>query len=122
MQIDTLLKHAIKTTKYYSQFEGYSFDRLPILDKETLQEVSEQFISNNYRKNELYSMRTSGSTGKPLTVYQDKNKKSKVRSEIIFFNKKYGHDLGMPYLYVKSFPKKRKIYAWLKNEKQIFRK
>lgn len=80
-----ILRYAIKHVPYYknmvtkgkidiSKINGVSdINKLPILSKEEVREKPEQFISDEFRKNELICINTSGTTGKTLKIYVDKD-------------------------------------------------
>lgn len=47
-------------------------EKIPYLEKEEVRNYSELLISDEYKKEELFSHPTSGSTGTPMTLYNDR--------------------------------------------------
>jgi phenylacetate-CoA ligase len=63
-------------------------------------------------------MHTSGSTGTPFVVRQDKNKRSRVYAEMMYFWGKTGYQIGMKYVFFRiwtSLTRKSKLTAWARN-------
>lgn len=92
-EIDTLVnerflyivKYAASHVPYYKRkYAEYGVDvetihdvsdivKLPTIDKEVLRSHRDQFISDEYKSNDLMYITTSGSTGNPVGFYQKKS-------------------------------------------------
>lgn len=85
ISLKKILRHAIKHVPYYRdtiKLKNEVIERIssmenireiPVLDKSTLRNNPEEFLSNYYSKNKLVKVHTSGTTGTPLTIYIDPN-------------------------------------------------
>lgn len=75
--LQRLLKHAVKNVPYYKDIKLSSdnpfknLERFPVIDKETLQEDINQFISTNISKKNAYYVSTGGTSGNQLKFYLD---------------------------------------------------
>ncbi len=85
--ISKLLKHAVKTTKYYEKYNYNDINNFPVINKQIIIENYENIKSSMYVNKKMHKMSTSGSTGIPFTVIQDINKRKRVIAEILFFRK-----------------------------------
>ena len=77
-----ILQHAVDTTTYWHRVlpaTGINvrtitleqFQRIPILDRETLKHNPDEILANNLRKRSVTTITTSGSSGVPLKIYAD---------------------------------------------------
>ena len=114
-RLTDLLKHATTTTKYYSRFaENKNIYDFPVLNKATLKQHVDDFLSNQYDKSSLPTTRTSGSYGLPFTYYMSKEKYNRRFAEILYFNGLAGYKPGMRFAQVR--PKKFSwLHRWIKN-------
>lgn len=76
--LNNILKHAYKTVPYYSGIKEYNsvknikdYENIPKLNKVTIQNHPNHFLSNSFTKENLLHKRTSGSTGLLLDVFWD---------------------------------------------------
>jgi phenylacetate-CoA ligase len=60
-------------------------------------------------------MSTSGSTGAPFVVRQDKNKRSRVYAEMMYFWGKAGYQVGMKYVFFRISNPFNLLTAWARN-------
>jgi len=82
-RLRAIVRHAAATVPYYRDFfraerieardirSVADLDRLPLLDKGTVWQAPERFLSESFSASNALPLITSGSTGKPLTVYHD---------------------------------------------------
>jgi len=121
--IYSLLKQATKYTTFYREYrDRKDLSSFPVINKGTIVDRQNDFLSVNYKKENLYKMSTSGSTGTPLTSYQNKSKKRRVNAETVFFNGLAGYKVGSKLLHLRSLnikSKKTKVKQWIQNEQLI---
>lgn len=90
MEFANLAKHAIRTTKFYSNWAQENgvkpetingledISRFPVIEKGFLRENSALFRSNDASlEKSQFCLHTSGTTGTPLTVWTDKDSRSR---------------------------------------------
>ena len=110
-KIRKLIRHAVRTTKYYQDFgEDTPLSRLPVVNKDTFRQHYDDFLSQPYKNvkdNRLMS--TSGSTGTPLTMVQNKDKIDHNTAGGIFLSAAGGYYIGM---------KEAFIRVWVNNVKK----
>ena len=82
-RVRAIVRHAAATVPYYRDLfraeridpqdirSAADLDRLPIVDKHTVWQAPERFLSESFNARNALPLITSGSTGKPLTVYHD---------------------------------------------------
>ena len=107
-----LMKKACTETEFYRQYKGKAFDEFPIINKNTIRQNQENFLSNKYVKDNLIKMSTSGSTGTPFICYQNAGKKKRVNAEIIYYSEKVGYKLGENLSYIRTIVKQNKKSGW----------
>lgn len=116
---EELIKHAVKTCKYYSKYSKEIFDDFPIIDKSICLEYYDEFKSKDYENRELHRMSTNGSSGTPFTILQDIRKRSRVIAELKAFMAIRGilPNQRMIYLDAMSSRNKKKTYMdqWKEN-------
>ncbi|WP_346243615.1 hypothetical protein MKZ19_19880 [Shouchella clausii] len=121
--INTLLKHASQSTKFYNDYKNIKdLKQMPVVNKNIIRSQQADFLSNLYNKDKLIWMTTSGSTGEPFTCYQNKEKKKRVNAEVIFFNGLAGYNVGRKLIHLRSLNlvnKKSKFNQLLQNENLI---
>lgn len=94
-RIDSLLSHAIQTTKYYNRFSvKNSLSDYPVVTKEIILNDTNSFLSTNFELKKLKKVTTSGSTGVPFEAYWDKNKASRNWAALLYYNNLTGHTFG----------------------------
>lgn len=102
--LQKILKHAVSTTEFYSPFRSYSsIIDFPIIKKKLIREKYSLFISSMYKNKVLTGRSTSGSTGERFLALQNREKRKKVLSELIYFHEICGFRLGYRYVYVKAW-------------------
>jgi hypothetical protein len=84
-QRDSLVAHAIKTSKFYSAYKGKKFEDFPVINKKICLEQYDDFLSYNYKTKKLHKISTNGSSGTPFTILQNVEKRSRVIAELKAF-------------------------------------
>lgn len=117
--LQKLLQHAMNTTKFYKKIQSDCLSDFPIIDKNIIKNQQDDFMSNKYDIDKLFTMTTSGSTGIPFTCYQNIEKKRRVNAEVIYYSEKAGYSVGKKLIYLRAVTKenyKSKLYQWIQNE------
>jgi phenylacetate-CoA ligase len=82
-RVRSIVRHAAATVPHYRDLfraeridprdirSAADLDRLPLLEKATIWQAPERFLSESFNRSNAMPLITSGSTGKPLTVYHD---------------------------------------------------
>lgn len=103
LRIRNLIRHAVKTTEYYRNFDPDTpLEELPIVDKNLIRSHFEEMRSSDYvdaRDNRI--MTTSGSTGTPLSMVQDKQKAVLNTADSIFLESLGGYHIGDRYAFIR---------------------
>lgn len=93
--IKKLLKHASDTSEFYKQYSGcHSLKDFPIINKNTVQENFDKFISSKFKNKKFHKVSTSGSTGVPFFLYQDINKRKRNIADVLYYFQQSGHRIG----------------------------
>lgn len=118
--LDDLLKHATRYSKFYVDYSGKELSEFPVVNKNILNEnhdlvaIDYQYIPGQKTK-EIHIQKTSGSTGTPFSVFQDTRKRDRRIAELKYF----GEDVGF-----KSHEKLGQCRIWTKwqskSKKQCF--
>ena len=105
-----ILEYAIRNVPFYEQISEPELQNFPVMSKSIYKEHGQQCRSREYLENKkLYIASTSGSTGTPLIVYQDVNKKARMRADLIAAHEAVGWHLGDHYVFIRN---------WVSNYKQ----
>lgn len=98
--LEDILKYATENVDFYRPYLSYSsLKDFPIINKNIIKNIYEQFQSIEYRNARVFNMHTSGSTGTPFIVRQDANKRNRVYAEMMYFWGKAGYQIGMRYVF-----------------------
>lgn len=117
-KINQLLEHCVKTVPAYAGLSTDSLTSWPIINKMTLKEGGDKYLSTLYNKDELIPMSTSGSTGTPFTSWQNEDKKRHVNAEVLFYNGRIGYKIGRKIIYFRSIVtevKKSRLQQFMQN-------
>lgn len=119
-KIRKLIKHAVKTTKYYKNFdENIRFEDLPVVNKDTFRNYYDDFLSETYKDaSDNRVMWTSGSTGTPFSMVQNKDKINHNTAGGIFISALGGYYIGMKEAFVRVWMRnvrKSKIQLFAEN-------
>ena len=95
-QLSRILEHALRTVPFYQNLRLTSADltKFPILERETIAESPEQFVSNTCDRSKLLTLYTGGSTGTPLKVYISKSIRQKNYAHWALFYEQMGFTIG----------------------------
>ena len=108
-KITSLLDTASRHCRFYKGYDKYkSLNECPVIDKTTIKEHYEQFISEQYEKNSLHKMSTSGSTGTPFEILQNQDKRTRVLAELIYYNETAGQYVGDKFIFYRVWTDKNK--------------
>ena len=102
MKIRELLEHCVRTVPAYSGLNPDSLDSWPVINKMTLKDGGDRYLSTSFDKDSLIPMSTSGSTGTPFTCLQNADKKRHVNAEVLFYNGLTGYTIGRKIIYFRS--------------------
>lgn len=118
--LEQLIRHAEQTTQFYKGLTDFS--RFPVVNKNTIRQNKEQFLSDEYSSNERIRVTTSGSTGTPFEVFQDSGKRKRQAAENIYFNERCGFNVGDKLYFLRIWNKINRL-SWahrkLKNIVQV---
>ena len=121
--IDKLLIHATNSTPYYSSYKNFnSIQDFPVINKVIIQQNFDKFQSTKYKDKDNFKVSTSGSTGVPFFLYQDKNKRRRNHSDVIYFLKESGFKIGNRLYELevwRGHNEKDRLKAWLQNTIQF---
>ncbi len=108
--LNSILSYAIQYVPYYKDISELKLSSFPVMTKSIYKEQGDFCRSIEYLENrKLYIASTSGSTGTPLIVFQDQNKKSRMRADLIAAHDAVGWHLGDHYIFIRN---------WVSNYKQ----
>ncbi len=94
-QLNALLKHAIETTPYYSEFNiKNTISEFPVVRKTIIQDNFERFRSLKFKDQNNFKVSTSGSTGVPFFLFQNKGKRQRNHADVIYFFDQAGFEIG----------------------------
>jgi phenylacetate-CoA ligase len=111
-----LIDHACRTTSHYRQFQGArDLSEFPVLQKRTIREHYDEFLSSACDRASLIPVATSGSYGSPLTFLLTPEKKARRTAEVIYFGGWAGYEVGVRYAHF-SVTHKSRLTALLQNE------
>jgi phenylacetate-CoA ligase len=114
-RLQNILKHATATAKFYKKNAGAEkLSDFAVIEKQTIKENYEAFISDTYDKCKLVKTTTSGSYGTPFTFFLTKQKRARQQAEVIFFNEWAGYEVGMRYSQFRVHPRS-KLLLWMQN-------
>ena len=121
-RLSALVSHAVLTTKFYRKYREKKFENFPTISKMDIKESFDEFMSSQFKIDQLCSMSTSGSTGTPFQIFQDAEKKRRVHAECIYYSQKLGYDVGKKLVYIRS-PSRRltksKFVSFIQNQPLI---
>lgn len=105
-----ILGYAIQNVPFYKDITEPDISRFPVMSKPVYKEQGNRCRSKEYLNDDkLFIASTSGSTGTPLVVYQDINKKARMRADLIVAHEAVGWHLGDHYVFIRN---------WVSNYKQ----
>ena len=117
-----LKERVCRTTKAYVKYADCGFEQFPMITKQDIRQAQDEFLSSDFKKEDLIQMSTSGSTGTPFICYQNGGKKRRVNAEIIYYSEKVGYKLGDNLSYIRTVVKQNKksgLKQFLQNQTLI---
>lgn len=135
-RLTALLDHAAARVPHYhailqetgvsvdGQIDVTRFERLPLLDKDTLRERREQLKSDDFSERKPYENASGGSTGQPVSLFQDADFYNVAAATTWLQYKKTGLHIGHPYMKLwgsardvmeQSAGLRGRGYSWLQN-------
>jgi phenylacetate-CoA ligase len=107
-RLEEFLEYACATTPFYKKFAGVKdLQDFPVIQKSTLRENYDDFLSSAYKRHDLVVTETSGSYGTPMKYHMTKDKRARRQAEVIFFNRWAGYEVGMRFAMVRVRPRGR---------------
>ena len=117
-KVQNILKYASENSKFYFDYKNLKLESFPVINKQIIRDNFDDIFVKKYDINKLHSMSTSGSTGTPFTVYQNKEKRSRVLGEVIFFGELANYKFGTKQMFFRIWTKanmKSKLRKFLQN-------
>jgi phenylacetate-CoA ligase len=102
-QLERLLAHAARTTKFYSQYRTSDLRAFPVVNKAFVRSRYGDFQSTAFAGGAPYRTSTSGTSGEPFVVLQDRNKRNRAVADTLCFNEMGGWRLGDRFAWVRAW-------------------
>ncbi len=121
-KIDDLLEYAAMHTNFYRRYAGLPFKLWPVVDKDTIRQNLDDFLSSEFRRDTLHTSSTSGSTGTPFVAYWDREKKARNDADTLYFWRRIGYVVGNPLVYCRiwnAHNRKSLLAAYAKNIRML---
>lgn len=111
-----IMNYAVENVGFYKGYKSFeSVKSFPVINKNIIRDNYHVFQSLKFLASSVVNMHTSGSTGTPFVVRQDKNKRSRVLAEMIYFWGKAGYQIGMRYGFLRLRTSMNRLKAWARN-------
>ena len=121
--LSKLLDHAVRTTPYYNALSDVkSISDFPVIRKTTIQDNFDLFKSIDFKDKPNFKVSTSGSTGVPFFLFQNSDKRTRNRADVIYFFNKANFYVGNRLYELevwRGHNKKGKLKSWLQNVNQF---
>ena len=99
-----ILSYAMEHVPFYKGIERPELSRFPVMSKPLYKQNGEACFSDEFPDREaLYKASTSGSTGTPLVVYQNADKRRRLRADLIYAHERVGWRLGDHYFFIRNW-------------------
>lgn len=92
--LTVILEHAVKNTRYYSNFDPKDLSSFPILTKDIIRENFEDLKSKDLNTRKWWINTSGGSTGEPVKFIQDKEYLEISRNITYLQKQKVGYSFG----------------------------
>jgi phenylacetate-CoA ligase len=102
-QLQRLLDHASRTTRFYSQYPANDLHALPVVTKSLYRNRFIDFQSTAYAGAPLHHVCTSGTSGVRFTMGHDRIKRSRAIAETIYFNEVCGQQVGDRLMWLRAW-------------------
>jgi phenylacetate-CoA ligase len=100
--LHALIRHVTLNVPFYKNYHNVTeLSDLPVVNKLTIINDYDSFISQLHSRGEMIATTTSGSTGTPFTILKDRNKISRHQAENIFFSDLADYPLGSRLYYTR---------------------
>lgn len=115
-----LLNHAVKTTPYYRQFDGFgTIEDFPVINKNSIRNEYDDFRSSVFEGQTNRQVYTSGSTGTPFKIFHDENKRNRHSADVTYFNRKAGFEIGNKLYYIRHWDQYNTSEPWMVWRKNV---
>ena len=122
-KIRELLTHCVQTVPAYNRLaplleQENPLTQWPVINKMTLKNGGDRYLSDAFKHESLIPMATSGSTGTPFVNWQNHDKKRHVNAEVLFYNGEIGYEIGRKIIYFRSVAnevKKSRLQQFMQN-------
>jgi len=118
-RLDNIISYAKCNVPFYKKLPK-DILKLPIQNKLNIRTNLGEFISDDFKINQLKEVTTSGSTGLPFKVYQDKIKVNRNSADAIKFGEIASFNFGTPLAYLKIWNNINKKSSLLQIAQNIF--
>lgn len=96
--LNDILEHAVKNTRYYSNFNLKDLNSFPILTKDIIRENFDALKSKDLNSRKWWINTSGGSTGEPVKFIQDKEYLEMSRSITYKQKQKIGYSFGNSFI------------------------
>lgn len=102
--LKTILQYAKDHVPYYKGITGSQISEFPVMTKSVYKREKLNCFSDEYLDlSLLHKVSTSGSTGEPMVVYQNREKRDRVKADLIHAHEKIGWELGDKYIFIRNW-------------------
>lgn len=110
--ISELLIRTRKNVPYYSTMSEMELSSWPVINKATIKDNKDDFLSKEYKEDELFRMSTSGSTGTPFVSLQNIEKKRHVNAETLYYLGLQGYRVGQRIIFLRAIVEECQKSKW----------
>lgn len=106
-RLHRLLSHAVQNIRFYREagVSPGSLHGFPVVHKPTIKEHRDDFIWSSLPDRQRFAVSTSGSYGSSMVFLHSRDKLSRRRAEVLFYNMLAGYKLGARFVFLRSQPK-----------------
>jgi phenylacetate-CoA ligase len=119
--LENILQYAIEHVPFYKDIRQAQLEQFPVMKKAVYKQNKTACFSDEYQDlSRLHKVSTSGSTGEPMVAYQNKEKRNRVKADLIHAHEKIGWDLGRKYIFIRNWAsnyRQSPIKIWAQNFK-----
>ena len=99
-----ILNYAIDHVPFYKTIPRAELSEFPVMNKAIYKAQKERCMSEEYSDySTLHRVSTSGSTGEPMIVYQNREKRERVKIDLIHAHERIGWGLGQRYIFIRNW-------------------
>lgn len=118
--ISELLIRIKENVPYYSKMSKMELSSWPVVTKSTIKNNKADFLSKEYKEDDLFKMSTSGSTGTPFISLQNIEKKRHVNAETLYYLGLQGYRVGQRIIFLRSVVDECQKSKWTQFCQNIF--